>query len=101
MLELQARCGLRIGEVLNLRASDVAGRKLIIQEPKSGRDAEVAFMPEHIITRLTYCCDQADSRRKQGISALLHNSEKHGHRARQETQRQDLTSRFEEETRAI
>jgi len=53
ILELQARCGLRIGEVLNLCASDVSGRKLIIQEPKSGRDAEVAFMPEHIATRLT------------------------------------------------
>lgn len=52
ILELQARCGLRIGEVLNLRASDVSGRKLMIQEPKSGRDAEVAFMPEHIATRL-------------------------------------------------
>jgi integrase len=53
ILELQARCGLRIGEVLNLRASDVSGRKLMIHEPKSGRDAEVAFMPEHIATRLT------------------------------------------------
>ncbi|MHB8881040.1 MAG: tyrosine-type recombinase/integrase [Thermodesulfovibrionales bacterium] len=52
ILELQARCGLRIGEVLNLRASDVSGRKLMIQEPKSGRDAEVAFMPEHIAARL-------------------------------------------------
>ena len=52
ILELQARCGLRIGEVLNLRASDLSGRKIIIQEPKSGRDAEVAFMPEHIAGRL-------------------------------------------------
>ena len=53
ILELQARCGMRIGEVLNLRVADVSGRKLTIQEPKSGRDAEVAFMPEHIATRLT------------------------------------------------
>lgn len=53
ILELQARCGLRIGEVLNLRVSDISGRKIIIQEPKSGRDAEVAFMPEHIAARLT------------------------------------------------
>ncbi|MBA4391735.1 MAG: site-specific integrase [Syntrophus sp. (in: bacteria)] len=53
ILELQARCGLRIGEVLNLRVSDVSGRKLMIQEPKSGRDVEVAFMPEHIAVRLT------------------------------------------------
>jgi integrase len=52
ILELQARCGLRIGEVLNLRASDVTGRKLLIQEPKSGKDAELAFMPEHIANRL-------------------------------------------------
>lgn len=46
ILELQARCGLRIGEVLNLRAADVSGRKIVIQEPKSGKDEEVAFMPE-------------------------------------------------------
>jgi integrase/recombinase XerD len=52
ILELQARCGLRIGEVLNLRVSDLSGRKIVIQEPKSGRDAEVAFMPEHIAARL-------------------------------------------------
>jgi len=52
ILELQARCGLRIGEVLKLRVSDVTGRKLILTEPKSGRDVEVAFMPEHIATRL-------------------------------------------------
>jgi len=52
ILELQARCGLRIGEVLKLKASDVSGRKLVIQEPKSGRDAEVAFMPEQIAGRL-------------------------------------------------
>jgi site-specific recombinase XerD len=52
ILELQARCGLRIGEVLNLRVSDISGRKLLIQDPKSGRDAEVAFMPEHIAARL-------------------------------------------------
>jgi integrase len=52
ILELQARCGLRVGEVLNLRVSDVSGRKLLIQEPKSGKDVEVAFMPEHIVTRL-------------------------------------------------
>jgi integrase len=53
ILELQARCGLRIGEVLNLKVSDVSGRKLMLQEPKSGREVEVAFMPEHIATRLT------------------------------------------------
>jgi integrase/recombinase XerD len=53
ILELQARCGLRIGEVLKLRVSDISGRKLLIKEPKSGKDVEVAFMPEHIAQRLS------------------------------------------------
>ena len=52
MLELQARCGLRIGEVLRLKVSDVSTRKLLIREPKSGKEAEVAFMPEHIAQRM-------------------------------------------------
>lgn len=53
ILELQARCGLRVGEVLNLKVSDVSQRRLMLQEPKSGRGVEVAFMPEHIATRLS------------------------------------------------
>lgn len=52
ILELQARCGLRIGEVLGLKVSDVSTRKLLIREPKSGKEAEVAFMPEHIAQRM-------------------------------------------------
>lgn len=53
ILELQARCGMRIGEVLNLRASDIADRKLMIRQPKSGKDIEVAFMTESIAKRLS------------------------------------------------
>jgi integrase/recombinase XerD len=53
ILELQARCGMRIGEVLNLRASDITDRKLMIREPKSGKDMEVAFMTESIAKRLS------------------------------------------------
>jgi integrase/recombinase XerD len=52
MLELQARCGLRIGELLNIRAQDVSERKLTIKAPKSGTEAEVAFMPEQIAKRM-------------------------------------------------
>ena len=51
-LELQARCGLRIGEVLKLRGIEVIDRKLMIRKPKSGKEAEVAFMPEQIAKRL-------------------------------------------------
>ncbi len=53
MLELMARCGLRIGELLNIRASDVSERKLTIKGPKSGNESEVAFMPEQVARRLS------------------------------------------------
>jgi integrase/recombinase XerD len=52
ILELQARCGLRIGEVLGLRASDVNGRRLTIRRPKSGREEESGFMPETLAGRI-------------------------------------------------
>jgi integrase len=52
ILELQARCGLRVGELMKLKASDVIDRKLILQEPKSGKESELAFMPEQIAVRL-------------------------------------------------
>jgi integrase/recombinase XerD len=51
LVELQARCGLRIGESLKVKVSDVSDRKLILRSPKSGRESEVAFMPEQIAKR--------------------------------------------------
>ncbi len=52
MVELQARCGLRIGESLKIKVSDVSDRKLILRGPKSGKESEVAFMPEQIAKRV-------------------------------------------------
>ncbi len=52
IVELQARCGLRIGELLKIRVSDVLDRKLILRGPKSGKESEVAFMPEQIARRV-------------------------------------------------
>ena len=52
MLELQARCGLRIGELLNIRVSDISERKIVITQPKSGKEAETAFMSEQIAKRV-------------------------------------------------
>lgn len=51
ILELQARCGLRIGERLKIKVSDIPERKLLLREPKSGKEAEVAFMPEGVAER--------------------------------------------------
>jgi integrase len=52
LLELQARCGLRIGELLKIRVSDVSDRSIILREPKSGKEAEMAYMPENISRKL-------------------------------------------------
>jgi integrase/recombinase XerD len=52
MLELMARGGMRIGEVLKLTPRDVNDRKLIIRDPKSGREKEFIFIPQKIADRL-------------------------------------------------
>jgi integrase/recombinase XerD len=43
MLELMARGGMRVGEVLTITPRDSEERKIIIREPKSGKEAEVVF----------------------------------------------------------
>ena len=52
MLELMARGGMRIGEVLKLRLKDLQDRKLILQEAKSGREHELVFIPQKVADRL-------------------------------------------------
>jgi len=52
MLELMARGGMRIGEVLKLRAMDVEDCKLFLINPKSGRQHEVVFIPKKVADRL-------------------------------------------------
>ena len=61
MLELMARGGMRIGEVLNLKPNDIDDRKAIIRDPKSGRELEVVFIPKKVADRLK------DYIRNQGI----------------------------------
>jgi len=52
ILELQARCGLRIGELLKIKASDVSDRTITLREPKSGKETERAYMPENVSRKL-------------------------------------------------
>jgi integrase len=52
LLELMARGGMRIGEVLKIRPMDVENRKIILHDPKSGREAEVVFIPQKLADRL-------------------------------------------------
>jgi integrase/recombinase XerD len=60
ILELMARGGMRVGEVLKLTPKDVNEQKLTIQNPKSGKDAEVVFIPRKEVDRLrAYMKDKA------------------------------------------
>jgi integrase len=52
MLELMARGGMRVGEVLKLRAADILDRKLILNDTKSGNEQELIFIPQKIADRL-------------------------------------------------
>ncbi len=62
ILELMARGGMRVGEVLKLRLCDIADRKLILWEPKSGRDHEIVFIPQKVADRLrAYAVDKCQT----------------------------------------
>jgi len=52
ILELMARGGMRISEVLKLTPSDINDRKLTLREPKSGREQEFIFIPQRLADRL-------------------------------------------------
>jgi len=52
MLELMARGGMRVGEVLKLRPRDVQDRKLTLRDPKSGKEREHVFIPQKVADRL-------------------------------------------------
>jgi len=47
-----ARAGMRIGEVLKLKLNDIQDSKLILREPKSGKENEIVFIPQKVPHRL-------------------------------------------------
>ncbi len=52
LLELMARGGMRVGEVLKLKPRDVQDRKLVIRGPKSGKEQEIIYIPKKVSDRL-------------------------------------------------
>lgn len=52
MLELMARGGMRIGEVLKLTPGCIKGKKLTLHSPKSGKEKEYAYITTKISIRL-------------------------------------------------
>ena len=52
ILELMARGGMRVGEVLKLTSADIVDRKLILNDTKSGKEQELIFIPQKVADRL-------------------------------------------------
>ena len=52
MLELMARGGMRVGEVLKISPMDIQDRKITLPCPKSGKECEVVFIPQKDADRL-------------------------------------------------
>ena len=52
MLELMARGGMRVGEVLKLTPHDILDRKLLLNDTKSGKEQELIFIPQKVADRL-------------------------------------------------
>lgn len=72
MLELMARGGMRIGEVLNLTPADIQERSLAIKYPKSGRSGETVYVPRKILARLTAYVKDKDIRNNDRIFPISH-----------------------------
>lgn len=72
MLELMARGGMRIGEVLKLTPKDVEDRRLILRRPKSGREAEAAFIPKKVADRLKEYIKQEEILPEQRIFPITY-----------------------------
>ncbi len=77
ILELQARGGLRIGEVLKFTPKCVDGRKLILEKPKSGREYEVAFIPQRVAERLKEYIAQKRIQPNEKIFPLTYSGARH------------------------
>ena len=52
MLELMARGAMRVGEVLKIVPNDVSERKILLRDPKSGRENKMIFIPQKVADRL-------------------------------------------------
>jgi integrase len=74
MLELMARGGMRIGEVLKIRPIDIQDRKITLPEPKSGKEFEVVFIPQKVADRLKEYINEKGIEPDQRIFPITYNA---------------------------
>jgi len=74
MLELMARGGMRVGEVLKIRPIDVHDRKITLPDPKSGMQSEVVFIPQIVADRLKEYIKEKGIEPEQRILPITYNA---------------------------
>ena len=74
MLELMARGGMRVGEVLKIRPIDVQDRKITLPDPKSRRESEVVFIPQKVADRLKDYIKEKGIEPEQRIFPITYNA---------------------------
>lgn len=74
MLELMARAGMRIGEVLKIRPDDIEDRKITLPDPKSGKELEVVFIPQKIADRLKDYISEKGIEPEQRVFPITYNA---------------------------
>ena len=74
ILELMAKGGMRIGEVLKIRPIDVKDRKITLPDPKSGRESEIVYIPQKIADRLREYIQDKRIEPEQRIFPITYNA---------------------------
>lgn len=74
MLELMARGGMRVGEVLKIRPMDIQDRKLTLAGPKSGKESEVVFIPKKVADRLKEYVKESGVEPEQRVFPISYNA---------------------------
>ena len=62
----------RVGEVLKLTPRDVNDRKLILRDPKSGKEKEIVFIPQKVADRLKDYIREKGIEPDQGIFPICY-----------------------------
>ena len=74
MLELMARGGMRVGEVLKIRPIDVQDRKITLPDPKSRKESEMIFIPQKVADRLKEYIKEKDIEPQHRIFPITYNA---------------------------
>jgi integrase len=64
----------RVGEVLKLTPADIDDRKFIIQDPKSGKESEVVYIPRKLQDRLKSYVRDKDVELSKKIFPISYNT---------------------------